>query len=252
MVLDFKKIDFFKSNGWLKVDSFLTEKEVNMITKKINLFLKKKSKNYNGRDINYTGDNSKISQINSFHKLHDLTAIKKFSEQKKITNFTKKLLESKKIALKASEYFAKPKKTGLPVPIHQDNYYWNIIGGKALTVWIALSKSQKKNGGVYYFEKSHKKGVLKHVPSFAKGSSQKIKNQKMLIKKYKKVLPQLNKGDALFHHCEIAHGSSANKSQTSRIGLTFQFKDKDSKYDKKLIKKYEKKLLYQVKQRNKN
>jgi len=31
MALDFKKIDFFKSNGWLKVDSFLTEKEVNII-----------------------------------------------------------------------------------------------------------------------------------------------------------------------------------------------------------------------------
>ena len=40
MVLNFKKIDFFKSNGWLKADSFLTEKEVNIITKKINLFLK--------------------------------------------------------------------------------------------------------------------------------------------------------------------------------------------------------------------
>ena len=146
----------------------------------------------------------------------------------------------------------KPKKTGKSSPVHQDNFYWNIKDNKALNVWIACTNSSKKNGGVFYFEKSHKKGVLKHVPSFAKGSSQKIKNQKMLIKKYKRVLPQLNKGDALFHHCEIAHGSSANKSLTSRIGLTFQFKDKDSKYDKKLIKKYEKKLLYQVKQRNEN
>ena len=37
----------------------------------------------------------------------------------------------------------------MPSPFHQDNYYWNIKEAKAANVWIALSKSSKKNGGLW-------------------------------------------------------------------------------------------------------
>ena len=99
--------------------------------------------------------------INSFHKLHDCTFVKKFSKQKKIEQLVKNLLDIKKLKLRASELFAKPKKHGLDVPIHQDNFYWCIKDSKALTMWIALEKTNKKNGAVYYFNKSHKLGLIK-------------------------------------------------------------------------------------------
>ena len=72
----------------------------------------------------------------------------------------KKLLPCDKIELRASEYFAKPKKIGLKPPVHQDNFYWNIKDSKGLTAWIALSKSSKKNGTVYYYNGSHKDGLF--------------------------------------------------------------------------------------------
>ena len=151
--------------------------------------------------------------------------------------------------LRASELFAKPKKSGLRVPIHQDNYYWNVIGGNALTLWIALSPSIKENGALFYFNKSHKMGILEHKPSFSKGSSQTIKNKKIL-KRFKKIYPILKTGDALIHNCLIVHGSSRNRSNISRKGFTFQFKTKKSKYDYVKIKEYEKKLNYQIKLRD--
>ncbi len=249
MNLNKKDIDFYTEHGWLKVSSMFKKKEISIIEKRIDFFFKKKASKYQGRDINFADNSKNLKNINSFHKLHDLNWIKKLSKVRKITNYTKQLIKSKKIELRASEYFAKPKKIGLPVPIHQDNFYWNIIGGKALTIWIALSQSSKKNGALFYFDRSHKEGVRDHIASFAKGSSQKIRYNRIL-KKYRKVTPKLKKGDVLFHHCEIIHGSPPNKSSYSRKGLTFQFKDKNSKYDKKLIKKYEKNLLKQIKKRN--
>ena len=90
----------------------------------------------------------------------------------------------------------------------------------------------KKNGGVYYYCGSHKKGIYDHKPSYEKGTSQKISNIKKL-KNFKKLTPKLNVGDALIHHCLVVHGSNKNKSNISRRGLTFQFKDKNSNYDKK-------------------
>jgi hypothetical protein len=41
----------------------------------------------------------------------------------------------------------------------------------------------------------------------------------------------------------------SNKSNLSRRGLTFQFKEKNAKVDIKNMKKYEKELLKQIKER---
>ena len=149
----------------------------------------------------------------------------------------------------ASELFAKPAQKGLPSPIHQDNFYWCVKGGNALTVWIALDDVTSANGGIQYYNESQKLGVVKHEPSYAKGSSQKVSN----LEKYnyfKKVCPRLRAGDALFHHSEIMHGSSSNNSGKRRRGLTFQFKDFYATYDVKLKKKYLKSLNKQIKLRN--
>ena len=76
----------------------------------------------------------------------------------------------------------------MEVPIHQDNFYWNLNNSKGLTVWIALDKCTKKNGALFYFAKSQKIGLLKHKPSYAPGSSQVLKNKRILKKFYKKLV----------------------------------------------------------------
>ena len=240
----------YMDNGWTNIKNFFTKKEVSLVRKKINYSLRLNYKKYKGRDINFIGDGKKFSHINTFHKLHDFKFIKKMAHEKRIKNTVRSLLRANKLELRASELFAKPKNCGLKVPIHQDNFYWNVVGGKALTIWIALSPSSKKNGGIFYYNNSHKKGVLPHAPSFAKGSSQTIKN-KTFLKKFKIVYPKLNIGDALIHSCLIVHGSHKNNSDMSRKGFTFQFKTKKSKYDFSKIKKYEKKLQEQIDLRKK-
>ena len=150
--------------------------------------------------------------------------------------------------MKAAEYFAKPARIGLYSPVHQDNFYWNVKNNNALTIWVALNSSSKKNGGVFYYDKSHKIGLLNHTNSFAKGSSQKIKNEKIL-QNYQKSFPTLKPGDALIHHVLVAHGSMNNKSSKPRKGVTFQFKDKSAQYDLKKIKLYKRNLKLQIEKR---
>ena len=58
-------------------------------------------------------------------------------------------------------FFLKPKKTGMPSPFHQDNFYWNIINAEALNLWIALTESNKNNGGLCYLQESHNLGTVK-------------------------------------------------------------------------------------------
>lgn len=237
--------------GWVLVKKIFSKKEVTEINRKIDDFLKSNIKKYNGKNINFINNKqeSEIKNINSFHCLSDSPYIKKKSKNKKIIDISKKLLQAKPKYM-ASELFAKPASKGLQSPMHQDNYYWCIKGGNALTVWVALDSVSSKNGGVRYYNRTHKLGVVKHEPSYAKGSSQKISNRKK-YKNYLETCPKLFPGDAIFHHSEIIHGSSPNKSGLRRRGLTFQFKDYRAKYDIKMKKRYIESLNKQIISRGK-
>ena len=207
-------VNQYDKNGWVVIKNFFNEKQLKRYEKTCFNFLKNNFTRYTGRDINFSGDKKEFKYINSFHKATDIKLIKNYSKSQSTSNIIKKFLKKKPVFMN-SEIFAKPPKTGLKSPAHQDNYYWAIGNNNALTVWIAIDDSSKKNGGVYYFNGSHKLGVLMHKPSFAKGSSQTVKNTKIL-KNLKKFYPALKRGDALFHHCCVVHGSEQNKSKKSR------------------------------------
>jgi ectoine hydroxylase-related dioxygenase (phytanoyl-CoA dioxygenase family) len=148
--------------------------------------------------------------------------------------------------------FAKPAKVGMKSPMHQDNFLWAVKNNNGLTFWVALDECDETNGGLSYYNGSHKLGLLEHESSFAPGTSQQI-NSKILekiSKECKLIIPKLNPGDVLIHHCLMVHGSNENKSEKNRRGFTIQFKDKASDYDKELLKNYEDKLNHQMKLRN--
>jgi len=242
-------LEEYNNKGWIKIKNLITKKDIDKINYRIDKFLKRKLKNYSGRDINFSIDKNQTQKnINSFHKLADSNLIKKnLAKRNNITKIANYFLKTKSKFM-ASELFAKPAKYGLAAPIHQDNYYWCVKNSNALTIWIALNKVSKLNGGVFYYEKSHLAGLLKHIPSFAKGSSQKIAD-KNILKKFKKRFPNLSPGDALIHHCLTVHGSGKNNSNISRRGVTLQFRAKNSIIDKILKKNYEKQLKDQIKSR---
>ena len=132
---------------------------------------------------------------------------------------------------------------------NQDNYFWCVKNNKALTIWVALDNASKTNGGIFFFNESHKIGIWNHVPSYHKGTSQKLKDIKYLQKYFKTQTPKLKPGDCLIHHCLTIHGSNRNLSEKKRRGFTFQFKDYYARYDKKKKKNYEKSLKIQMKSR---
>ena len=241
MNLALKKIKSdFDTNGYVVIKKVFTQSKVEKIRSKLLNYLNKHKKHFGSRKIHYA---KKSTHINSVHHLN-WSFINKIKKNNKIKSIAKTLL-NEKIKDFGSEVFAKPPKVGMAVPIHQDNYYWNINNSKGITVWIALNKSSKKNGAIFYYNETHKLGLLKHKPSFVPGSSQEIEKKK-LLKKFKKTTPSLKEGDILIHHCLVLHGSKRNFSKQARIGLTLRFIASSSKINKIAKKKYEKILLSQI------
>ena len=66
-----------------------------------------------------------------------------------------KILLNDQIEIIAIEAFLKPPLTGKKVVIHQDNYFWCLKKGNALTAWIALDDIDESNGCLKYYSKSN-------------------------------------------------------------------------------------------------
>jgi len=244
------KVDYFKKNklefdkfGVTVVKKFFSKKEINNLELRINKYIKKNKEKLKGKDINFINN-----KINSIHKFKG-SFFDKFSKQKKVIQLSSKMVDDVPV-FRMCEYFAKPKKIGLPSPIHQDNFYWNLKNGRALTIWVAINKATKRNGAVQYLLGSHKEGLVNHVPSYAPGSSQKVKLIKKFKIKYKTKVFLLNKGDCLVHDALVMHGSKKNISLNSRRSFTIQMKAKKTKIDLVSFKKYQKSLRSQIKKRN--
>ena len=239
---------FFNQYGFCVINSFLKQVELKSLNKKIKSFIQKKKNTLKGKDINFT----KNKNVNTMHDVNKFeNYFKKFSLKKKNIDLADFFLDSTP-EFRKCEIFAKPKKVGMPAPPHQDNYLWAIKNNNGITFWIALDKSNKANGGLYYIKSSHKLGLVKHENSYMLGTSQKIPDKFFKKRSYlKKFVPILKPGDMLIHHCLTIHGSGANKSSKSRLGFTIQYKDKNSKYDEKMLRNYEKNLSIQLKIRNK-
>jgi len=231
----------YDNDGYVVIRNFFNKENAEKIKKKLFIFLNSKKSKLQKREM-HLAKNSK--HINSIHHLK-WPYVNKLKKNKSIVKIVKILLEDK-IKSFGAEVFAKPAKVGMAVPIHQDNFFWNLNNSKGLTVWIALDKCTKKNGAIFYFKKSQQKGLIGHKPSYVPGTSQEIKNKKIL-KRFKKISPELNKGDLLIHHCLVIHGSKKNTSRKSRVGLTMRYIGKSSKINNSAKKRYEKNLKNQLK-----
>ena len=231
-------------DGFVIVRSLIPKSEIELIKNDLLMHIQKQSKILKGRDINFTSDGI----VNSIHDMDKWKWTKKIQNDSRLKNIARLLLNEKPINYGA-ELFTKPAKTGRYVPPHQDNYYWAIDDANAMTFWIALDKTSKKNGGIYYYKKTNQLGLLEHQPSYAPGSSQTLKYPKAM-KHYQKIIPNLQPGDCIIHNVLVVHGSEKNTSNNSRIGWTIRYKSIKSKKDKDQEKKYLKELKMQLKKRS--
>ena len=155
-----EKINYLKkvydSNGYVVVKNFVNLNKVKNIKHSLLDYIKKNHSLLKKKDAAIIKKNNTINSISNLKKWN---YVRKLQKTKKIKDLVKIFLGSK-FKNFGAELFAKPAKVGLPAPIHQDNYYWNILDAKGITVWLALDNANKKNGAVFYYKKRLPLGSL--------------------------------------------------------------------------------------------
>jgi phytanoyl-CoA hydroxylase len=105
---------------------------------------------------------------------------------------------------------------------HQDYGYWYknefLFPGQMMSVMMAVTEANKKNGCLQVIKGSHKMGRVEHGKA-----GEQVGAAPRYIELALKALPlvyvELKAGDVLFFHSNILHRSDANLSETSRWSM---------------------------------
>jgi len=234
-------VDKLKKDNFVIIKNFFDRNVLSKIKAEIKIL---KDTEMHKRDKHYikVEDNLILSSMHNIHlysayyknlildsKLRDIVKLRYGSTSKRIFN---------------SSLFAKPKNIGLSTKIHQDNAFFNLNNAEALTCWVAIDKSDKENGGLFYYKGSSKLGLFPHIPEGNLGASMTIRKTKVFtnkIKKFKKIFIQVQPGDCVIHDALVVHGSNSNISSKNRRAFNFSIASKD-KINTKSLNAYKNKL----------
>ena len=144
----------------------------------------------------------------------------------------------------SSAFFCKAPGEGKIVSYHQDNPYWQLSTTNVVTVWIALTNSDKKSGALELVPNSHNFGIINTLdvqnPRKAYLNGEKTTSEKDLLsykqnldeflKKHNPEIVELKPGDYSIHHVNTVHGSGVNYSNNYRIGFALRYISSDTKH----------------------
>jgi ectoine hydroxylase-related dioxygenase (phytanoyl-CoA dioxygenase family) len=116
------------------------------------------------------------------------------------------------------QLFCKPAKHGGVVAWHQDYSYWTRTKPMAhITCWIGLDDSTRENGCVHYVPGSHRWELL---PITGLAGNMEAIREVLTDEQWKQfnqpVAVELKKGECVFHHPLMVHGSFGNRIDRPR------------------------------------
>ncbi len=221
---------FFEENGYAIIKDFFSKKNCDQFLK---IIYKYSTKEYapimNPDRVDFLISQS-LQKIEKFNKLKEKTKFirdlqndaeyfKSVITDQKILNLLKKI-KNKKINALMSQMIFKKANTTYSLQSwepHQDNSYPKNKNGEYITINIFMNDSNKNNGTLYIWEKSHKYGIFnyKRKISYREKDSRPGNISKSKTKFEEKIL-NFKKGDLLILHGNLVHGSYPNKSRKSR------------------------------------
>mgnify|MGYP006085533807 CR=1 FL=1 len=165
----------------------------------------------------------KIGSVHNINKIHTiLTSTYEIATNKNILDIVKTILGNN-ILLYNATYLIKEVNDPTYVSWHQDLTYWGFSYDDVVSVWLALSSTNKKSGGMRMIPRSHKNGKINHKITFDTNNmllqGQTVEN----VNENNSVFCPLLPGEASFHHGWTLHSSLPNESLDRRMGLNLHY-----------------------------
>lgn len=135
------------------------------------------------------------------------------------------------ILVLSSIFFVKEPGLGHFVSWHQDSRYFRRDGHplRALTAWIALAPSTRRNGCLLALPGSHTQGYLPHDLTYdGLNLLKRGDTARAPIDESRAVAMPLETGEMSVHHIDTLHASGVNEGTSARIGLAVRYIDPET------------------------
>ena len=201
------QIDHYRNKGYLSPLSALTSSEAKEIREEIENI-----------ETNWPGALEGINR-NYVHLISPI--LNKICLNKNILDSVESII-GKNILICGTTLFIKEKNEKGFVSFHQDAKYIGLEPHNWVTVWLAVTDTNEKNGCMRMLPGSHKENLKFHEEKFDKNNlltrGQTIKD--VSLDKTDPIV--LKAGEISLHHPLIVHGSGLNNSDDRRIGFVIQ------------------------------
>jgi len=202
-----EQLDYYKNKGYVSPINALTSAEAKEIRDEIEKIEKNWPKALEGINRNYV---HLISPV--FNKV---------CLNKNILDAVESIIGKNILICGTTLFIKNPKEKGF-VSFHQDAKYIGLEPHNWVTVWVAITDANEKNGCMRMLSGSHKENLRHHEEKFDENNlltrGQTIKN--VSLDKTEPVI--LKAGQMSLHHPKIVHGSGLNYSDDRRIGFVIQ------------------------------
>ena len=202
-----EQLDYYKNKGYISPVYALTSTEAKEIRDEIEKIEKNWPKALEGINRNYV---HLISPV--FNKV---------CLNKNILDAVESIIGKNILICGTTLFIKNPKEKGF-VSFHQDAKYIGLEPHNWVTVWVAITDANEKNGCMRMLPGSHKENLKHHEENFDENNlltrGQTIKN--VSLDKTEPVI--LKAGQMSLHHPKIVHGSGLNYSDDRRIGFVIQ------------------------------
>ena len=202
-----EQLNHYKNKGYVSPISALTSVEAKEIREEI----EKIEKNWPGA----------LEGINRNY-IHLISPIfNKVCLNKNILDAVESIIGKNILICGTTLFIKNPNEKGF-VSFHQDAKYIGLEPHNWVTVWVAVTDANEKNGCMRMLPGSHKEDLKHHEQKFDENNlltrGQTIKN--IPLDKTDSII--LKAGQMSLHHPKIVHGSGLNYSNDRRIGFVIQ------------------------------
>lgn len=221
MEISKEKIEYFKENGFVLLESFADEKICDDILNAVKSHIEKKVEPIETEE-EYLDGNREGKTLRRLRQVYDREDVfKSWMKDLKIRPILKEFLGETPVITLAHHNSIMTKMAGVSSKTlwHQDRRYWNFENDNLVSVWLALGDEYLENGLLEFIPKSHKMSFSKEQFDEKTSFRDDLKENQELIKT--RVHNRLKKGDVVIFHCKTLHYASKNSSDKDKISFVY-------------------------------
>lgn len=228
-----EQIRSYADNGYLFLENFFTEEEVQSIRRELGKVLTT-SRDSDAPEVVREPESEEVRSVFAVHR--DVEAFRKLAQHPRLTAIVKHILGGD-VYIHQSRINFKPGFTGKEFYWHSDFETWHVEDGmprmRALSCSIALTDNHSYNGPLMVMPGSHQHYISCVGETPDENFKQSLRKQEVgvpdqdslafLVEKFGIDVPTGKAGSVLLFDCNVMHGSNSNITPHPRSNVFFVY-----------------------------